>query len=122
MYDYDKVYILGNLTKDPVLRNSSEGNIICDMRIAVNSKWYDKSGFLSENVEFFNVTAWNKQAKNCIDSLVKGDRVMVCGHLNNSAIEDEDQKNNIRVLNINADSVAASLEFNSVKILKSNTL
>lgn len=119
MYDYDKVYILGNLTKDPVLRQSSDGSVICDMRIAVNNKWFDKNGFPSENVEFFNVTAWNKQAKNCIESLIKGDRVMISGHLNNSKNE-ESESGSVRTLNINADSVSASLEFNKVKIIKDN--
>jgi len=122
MYDYDKVYILGNLTKDPILRNSNDGNIICDMRVAVNNKWYDKNGFLSENVEFFNITAWNRQAKNCIESLVKGDRIMVSGHLNNSLVEDEGSKNGKSFLNINADSVSASLEFSKVKVLRDKTV
>lgn len=121
MYDYNKVFILGNLTKDPVLRPSSDGIVICDIRIAVNNKWFDKNGLPSENVEFFNVRVWNRQAQNCIESLTKGDRVMISGHFNSGKIEDNESKT-VKILNINADSVAASLEFNKVKVLKEGSV
>lgn len=115
MNNLNQLTLLGNLAKDPEIKYTNEGLAIADLRIAVNRKWKDKEGNDMGNVEFFNVTAWNKLAENCANDLKKGDRVIVSGRLNHRSFDTKDGKK-INIMNVIADVVAASLEFNSVKI------
>lgn len=115
MNNLNQLTLLGNLARDPEIKYTNEGLAIADLRIAVNRKWKDKEGNDMGNVEFFNVTAWNKLAENCANDLKKGDRVIVSGRLNHRSFDTKDGKK-INIMNVIADVVAASLEFNSVKI------
>lgn len=115
MNNLNQLTLLGNLARDPEIKYTNEGLAITDLRIAVNRKWKDKEGNDMGSVEFFNVTAWNKLAENCANDLKKGDRVIVSGRLNHRSFDTKDGKK-INIMNVIADVVAASLEFNSVKI------
>ncbi|MHB1334534.1 MAG: single-stranded DNA-binding protein [Candidatus Humimicrobiaceae bacterium] len=115
MNNLNQLTLLGNLARDPEIKYTNEGLAIADLRVAVNRRWKDKEGNDMENVEFFNITAWNKLAENCASDLKKGDRVMVSGRLNHRSFDTKDGKK-INIMNVIADVVAASLEFNSVKI------
>lgn len=115
MNNLNQLTLLGNLARDPEIKYTNEGLAITDLRIAVNRKWKDKEGNDMGNVEFFNVTAWNKLAENCANDLKKGDRVIVSGRLNHRSFDTKDGKK-INIMNVIADVVAASLEFHSVKI------
>jgi len=115
MNNLNQITLLGNLARDPEIKYTNEGLAITDLRVAVNRKWKDKDGNETENVEFFNITAWNKLAENCSNDLKKGDRVIVSGRLNHRSFDTKDGKK-INIMNVIADVVAASLEFNSVRI------
>ena len=115
MNNLNQLTLLGNLARDPEIKYTNEGLAITDLRVAVNRRWKDKEGNDMENVEFFNVTAWNKLAENCANDLKKGDRVIVSGRLNHRSFDTKDGKK-INIMNVIADVVGASLEFNSVKI------
>jgi len=115
MNNLNQLTLLGNLARDPEIKYTNEGLAITDLRVAVNRRWKDKDGNDMENVEFFNITAWNKLAENCANDLKKGDRVIVSGRLNHRSFDTKDGKK-INIMNVIADVVAASLEFNSVKI------
>jgi len=115
MNNLNQITLLGNLARDPEIKYTNEGLAITDLRVAVNRKWKDKDGNDMENVEFFNITAWNKLAENCSNDLKKGDRVIVSGRLNHRSFDTKDGKK-INIMNVIADVVAASLEFNSVRI------
>lgn len=115
MNNLNQITLLGNLARDPEIKYTNEGLAITDLRVAVNRRWKDKDGNDMENVEFFNITAWNKLAENCSNDLKKGDRVIVSGRLNHRSFDTKDGKK-INIMNVIADVVAASLEFNSVKI------
>jgi single-strand DNA-binding protein len=116
MNNLNQITLLGNLARDPEIKYTNEGLAITDLRVAVNKRWRDKDGNDMENVEFFNITAWNKLAENCSNDLKKGDRVIVSGRLNHRSFDTKDGKK-INIMNVIADVVAASLEFNSVKIV-----
>lgn len=116
MTNLNQLTLLGNLARDPEIKYTSEGLAITDLRVAVNRKWKNREGNDMENVEFFNITAWNKLAENCANDLKKGDRIMVSGRLNHRSFETKDGKK-INIMNVIADVVAASLEFCSVKIV-----
>ncbi len=111
------IFLLGNLTRDPEIRFTNEGIAITEMGLAVNKKWLDKNGKESESVDFFNITSWNSLAENCAAALKKGDRVLVSGHINLRSWENRDGKK-YNITSITADIVAASLEFDQVKILE----
>ncbi|HEY5500506.1 MAG TPA: single-stranded DNA-binding protein [Candidatus Humimicrobiaceae bacterium] len=119
MNNLNQITLLGNLARDPEIKYTNEGLAITDLRVAVNRRWKDKDGNDMENVEFFNITAWNKLAENCSNDLKKGDRVIVTGRLNHRSFDTKDGKK-INIMNVIADVVAASLEFNSVKIAVKN--
>jgi single-strand DNA-binding protein len=107
----NQIYLLGNLTRDPELRYTNEGMAITEMGMAVNKRWKDANGDENSVVDFFNITVWNHLAENCAGSLKKGDRIMVGGHLNLRSWENKDGKK-YNIVNITADVVASSLEFN----------
>jgi len=112
MNSLNQFVLLGNLSRDPEIKYTNEGLAITDLRVAVNKKWRDKDGNENENVDFFNVTAWNKLAENCANYLKKGDRVIISGRLNHRSFDTKDGKK-INIMNIVADVVAPSLEFSS---------
>jgi single-strand DNA-binding protein len=115
MNNLNQITLSGNLARDPEIKYTNEGLAIADLRVAVNRKWKDKDGNDVENVEFFNVTAWNKLAENCANNLKKGDRVIISGRLNHRSFDTKDGKK-VNIMNVIADVVAASLEYSSVKI------
>ncbi|MHB1348139.1 MAG: single-stranded DNA-binding protein [Candidatus Humimicrobiaceae bacterium] len=115
MNNLNQLTLLGNLARDPEIKYTNEGLAITDLRVAVNRRWKDKEGNDMESVEFFNITAWNKLAQNCASDLKKGDRVIVSGRLNHRSFDTKDGKK-INIMNVIAEVVAASLEFNSVRI------
>lgn len=110
MNSLNQFVLLGNLSRDPEIKYTNEGLAITDLRIAVNKRWRDKDGNENENVDFFNVTAWNRLAENCASKLKKGDRVIISGRLNHRSFDTKDGKK-INIMNIVADVVAPSLEF-----------
>jgi len=115
MNHLNHLYLLGNLTRDPEIKYTNEGIGITEMGLAVNKRWTDKSGKDLEIVDYFNITAWNNLAENCAATLKKGDRVLVSGHINLRSWENKEGKK-YNIINITADVVAASLEFNQIKI------
>jgi single-strand DNA-binding protein len=117
MSQLNQMYVLGNLTRDPEIKFTNEGAAICEMGLAVNKRWVDREGKETESVDFFNITAWNSLAENCTSTLKKGDRVLVNGHLNLRSWENKEGKR-YNIINITADVVAVSLEFDQVKILE----
>lgn len=110
MINHNQIYLLGNLTRDPELKYTNEGVAIAEMGIAVNKRWKDSSGTENRAADFFNITVWNNLAENCSNSLKKGDRVIVGGHLNLRTWENREGKK-FNIVNITADIVAVSLEF-----------
>ena len=89
MPNFNKVMLMGNLTKDPELRYTAGGAPVCNLRMAINRKWKDKSGGDKEEVCFVTVVAWAKQAEACGGFLKKGDPIFVEGRLNSGEWETE---------------------------------
>lgn len=77
---YNKVVLIGNLTADPELRYTPQGTPLCNLRIAVNTR-YKKDGENQEEVLFIGVTVWGKQGESCSQYLSKGRPVLVEGRL-----------------------------------------
>ena len=78
MASLNKVFLIGNLTRDPELRYTPAGVAVANLGVAVNRRFKDKSGELKEEVCFLTVTVWDKQAEACCQYLQKG-RPIFCG-------------------------------------------
>ena len=88
MASYNKVLLMGNLTKDPELRYTPQGAAVANLRLAVNRKYRDKNQELKEEVCFITAVVWNKQAETCNQYLHKGSGVFVEGRLASRSWED----------------------------------
>jgi len=88
MASYNKVLLMGNLTKDPELRYTPQGAAVANLRMAVNRRYRDKNQELKEEVCFITAVVWNKQAETCNQYLHKGSGVFVEGRLQSRSWED----------------------------------
>lgn len=88
MASYNKVLLMGNLTKDPELRYTPQGTAVVNLRMAVNRKYRTKDQELKEEVCFITAVVWNKQAETCNQYLRKGSGVFVEGRLQSRSWED----------------------------------
>ena len=95
MANLNKVFLIGNLTRDPELRYTPGGTAVANLGLAVNRKFKDSTGELKEEVCFLTVTVWDKQAEACCQYLAKGKPVFVEGVLQSRFWETNDgQKRN----------------------------
>ncbi|MDP8212278.1 MAG: single-stranded DNA-binding protein [Candidatus Zapsychrus exili] len=90
MANLNKVFLIGNLTRDPELRYTPGGTAVANLGIAVNRKFKDSTGELKEEVCFLTVTVWDKQAEACCQYLHKGRPVFVEGVLQSRFWETSD--------------------------------
>lgn len=88
MASFNKVLLIGNLTKDPELRYTPQGTAVVNLRLAVNRKFRDKTQELKEEVCFVTAVAWDKQAETCNQYLHKGSPVLIEGRLQSRSWED----------------------------------
>lgn len=81
MASYNKVILIGNLTRDVELRYTPQGVAIAKIGLALNRKWKTESGEQKEEVTFLDVDAFRKQAETLAQYLRKGSPLMVEGRL-----------------------------------------
>jgi single-strand DNA-binding protein len=91
MASFNKVIIVGNLTRDPEVRFIPSGTAVCDISLAVNSQWTDrKSNERKEEVTFVEVTLWGRTAEIAGEYLAKGRPVLIEGRLHQDSWEDKE--------------------------------
>ena len=100
----NKVYLIGNLTRDPELSETATGVAFCRFAVAVNRPFANAEG--NREVDFFNVIVWRGLAENCGRFLKKGSKVAVVGSLQNRSYEDKEG-----VKRTATDIVASEVEF-----------
>jgi single-strand DNA-binding protein len=104
MANFNKVLLIGNLTKDPELRYTPAGTAVVNLRLAVNSKFRDRNQEIKEETCFVTAVVWDKQAESCNQYLHKGSPVFIEGKLQSRSWEDNSgQKRN--VIEVRADRV-----------------
>ncbi|RFM24234.1 MAG: single-stranded DNA-binding protein [Candidatus Thermochlorobacter aerophilum] len=81
MPEINSVVIAGNLTKDPVFRQTTTGTPVVNFTIACNRRFRDSNNEWQEDVCYVGVVAWNKLAESCRDNLHKSSAVLVDGEL-----------------------------------------
>ncbi|KKR22028.1 MAG: Single-stranded DNA-binding protein [Parcubacteria group bacterium GW2011_GWE2_39_37] len=77
----NKAMIIGNLTRDPEVRNTPSGQSVASFSIATNQVWNDQSGQKQEKVEYHNIVVWRRLAEICGQYLHKGSKVYIEGRL-----------------------------------------
>ncbi len=88
MANYNKVILMGNLTRDPELRYTPSGTAVVNLRLAVNRKYRDRNGEQKEDACFLTIVVWDKQAELCNQYLQKGKPVFIEGRLQSRSFED----------------------------------
>jgi single-strand DNA-binding protein len=92
MPNFNKVFLMGNLTKDPELRYTAGGAPVANLRMAINRKYKGKDGGEKEDVCFVTVVVWNKSAEAAGQYLKKGDPLFVEGRLQSRTWETDDKQ------------------------------
>jgi len=93
MPELNSVLVAGNLTKDPIFRQTSNNTPVVNFSIAANRKYKDSTNQWQEDVCYVGVVAWNKLAESCKDRLKKGSAVLVDGELQSRSWKTEDGHN-----------------------------
>ena len=109
MYTLNRIFMIGNLTRDPELKFTQAGTAVTNFSIAVNRSWKKQNGERQEETTFVRIITWRKLAEICNEYLKKGSTILVEGRLSNRSWTTQDgQKrstieviaNNIQFINI----------------------
>lgn len=90
MPELNCVIIAGNLTKDPVFRQTTNNTPVVNFSVASNRKYKDSTNQWQEDVCYVGIVAWNKLAESCRDRLKKGSAVLIDGELQSRTWKTED--------------------------------
>jgi len=86
----NKVFIIGNLTRDPELRTLPSGGSVTSFGVATNRVWKNQQGEKQEDVQFHNIVVFGKQADIVAQYLKKGSSILVEGRIQNRTWEAQD--------------------------------
>jgi single-strand DNA-binding protein len=128
MPEINYVIVAGNLTKDPIFRETTNKTPVVNFSLASNRRFKDSSSQWQEDVCYVGIVAWNKLADSCKDRLKKGSAVLVDGELQSRTWKTDDGHNRsiveikarrIQFLNkrgkfVDADAINSDEEDNSV--------
>lgn len=89
MASFNKVILIGNLTRDPELRYTPKGTAVAKIGLAVNRVWKSETGESKEEVTFIDVDCWGRQAETIGQYLKKGRPILVEGRLKFDTWEDK---------------------------------
>ncbi len=87
--DLNKVILIGNIGRDPDLRQTEKGSAISTFSLATNTTWVDREGARAERTEWHNIVAWNRLAEICNQIIRKGDQIYIEGRLRTRSWTDE---------------------------------
>ncbi len=106
MASFNKVILLGNLTRDPEVRYTTGGSAVCDITLAVNYQWMDKrTNERKEEVSFIDVTLWGRTAEIAGEYLAKGRPVLIEGRLQQDKWDDKETGQKRSKLKVVADAM-----------------
>ncbi len=101
MASYNKVLLMGNLTRDPEVKYTPKGTALANLGLAVNRRWTTETGEQKEEVTFVDVEVWGRQAETAGQYLAKGRPVFVEGRLKLDSWEDKEsgqKRNKLKVV------------------------
>ncbi len=91
---FNQAILVGNLTRDPELRTTPNGQSVASFSVATNRVWQDQSGERQEAADFHEIVAWGKLGELASQYLAKGRKVMVIGRLQTRTWEKDGVKRN----------------------------
>ena len=100
MASFNKVILMGNLTRDPELRVTPKGTAVCQLGLAVNSTYKDKEGNTKEEVTFVDVDVFGRQAEVIAKYFTKGRPILIEGRLKLDSWESKegDKRSKLKVV------------------------
>ncbi len=100
MASYNRVILVGNLTRDPELRYTPTGTPVCDVGLAVNDRYKNATGEWVDQTTFVDVTLWSRTAEVACEYLNKGSPVLIEGRLKLDSWEGKDgeKRSKLRVV------------------------
>ena len=93
MPEINYVIVAGNLTRDPVFRETTNQTPVVNFSMASNRRYKDSSNQWQEDVCYIGIVAWNKLAESCKERLKKGSAVLVDGELQSRSWKTDDGNN-----------------------------
>jgi len=84
----NKVFIIGNLTRDPELKAIPSGIKVCSFSVATNRVWKDKNGARQEAADYHNIVVFGRQAETVAQYMKKGSQVMIEGRMQTRSWDD----------------------------------
>ena len=94
MGSVNRVFLVGNLGKDPELRFTPGGQAVANFSLATSDTWTDKQGQKQERTEWHRIVVWGKLAETCGEYLKKGRQVCVEGRLQTREWTDKENRKN----------------------------
>jgi single-strand DNA-binding protein len=95
MASFNRVILMGNLTRDPQVKYIPSGTAVAELGLAINRTWFDKnSNQKKEDVTFVDVTLWGRQAEIAGEYLAKGRSVLIEGRLQLDTWQDKESGQN----------------------------
>ncbi len=85
----NKVFIIGNLTRDPELKAIPSGIKVCSFSVATNRVWKDKNGAKQEAADYHNIVVFGRQAETVAQYMKKGSQVMIEGRMQTRSWDDQ---------------------------------
>ena len=113
----NKVFLMGNLGRDPEVRYTQGGTAVANFSIATNERWTDKNGQAQEKTEWHKIVVWGKTAELCGQYLKKGRQAFIEGRLQTREWTDKEGKkqytteivaNNVQFIGGRPEGAAAS--------------
>lgn len=105
MASFNKVILVGNLTRDPQVRYTTSGTALAEIGLAVSRQWFDKqSNQKREETTFVDITLWGRQAEVAGEYLAKGRPVLIEGRLQLDTWDDKEtgqKRSKLRVVGEN---------------------
>ena len=105
MSSFNRVTLMGNLTRDPELKRTKSGATLTELGMAMNRSWTNENGQRHDETTFVDVTVWGKQAENAAKYLQKGRSVLIEGRLQLDSWQDTNTGQNRSRLRVVAESV-----------------
>ncbi|QCB97142.1 single-stranded DNA-binding protein [Arthrobacter sp. PAMC25564] len=109
--------VIGNLTNDPELRFTPSGSAVANFTIASTPRTFDKNSneFKDGETLFLRASVWREAAENVAESLTKGMRVIVSGHLKSRSYETKEGEKRT-VIELEVDEIGPSLKYANAKV------
>ena len=87
---FNKVILMGNLTRDVEMRTTQSGQTVANFSLAVSRSWKDQNGQTQEQTSFINCVAWGKPGEIIAQYVSKGSPLLVSGRLDQRSYDDKD--------------------------------